>query len=409
MKQVSVISTGTELMNGSTVDTNSSFISGLFYASNFHVRRHISVGDRRDDILNACNACLGDSDCVIMSGGLGPTDDDLTVDIISEICGTGKVHDEASMDRMKTVFESFGRPVSESDRKMIEVPEGAFLFRNKRGLSPGFARETPGGALIIALPGVPHEMEFMMTDSVFAFLAGRYGFEKRDSVSFRVIGLGESDINDAVRTMKSIGPGIEWGITAGMGMMTVTCVAAEGHSLDAGELRSEAEGIFGISMLGREFSTSVQEMVSLLEAKGLTIATAESCTGGLLAKLITDVPGASRIFMGSVVAYSNEIKTGVLDVPEQILIRNGAVSEETARIMAENIRLLFKTDLAVSVSGIAGPEGGTAKKPLGTVCLAFAFPDGVEVMTRLYTGSRDIIRNRAANFAIDHVRRYLKK
>jgi nicotinamide-nucleotide amidase len=194
-----------------------------------------------------------------------------------------------------------------------------------------------------------------------------------------------------------------------MGMMTVTCMASEGHSLDAAELRGEAEGIFGISMLGRDFSTPAQELAALLGAKGLSMATAESCTGGLIAKLITDVPGASRVFRGSVVAYSNEIKTGVLDVPEQTLSRNGAVSEETVRIMAENMRTLFRTDMAVAVSGIAGPEGGTAKKPLGTVCLAFAFPDGVESMTKLYTGSRDMIRQRSANFAIDYCRRYLKK
>jgi nicotinamide-nucleotide amidase len=290
---------------------------------------------------------------------------------------------------------------------MVEVPAGALILSNANGLAPGFIIRKEEN-VIIALPGVPGEMAEMMDASVIPFIKKEFNVGQRENVSFRVIGMKESEINEMVKSMQIELSRLEWGITAKQGLTSVSFTQKPHATFDAAGIVSEAERLFGDRLLDPSYERPEEEVIQLLRERGMTVAAAESCTGGLVSKRLTDIPGSSDVFTGSVVAYSNRVKVEELGVPEEKLARYGAVSEDVAAEMAYGVRTILGTDIGISITGIAGPGGGTASKPVGTICFGLADAHGSKTYTRTLSGNRERVRVFASLIAIESLRQYLK-
>ncbi len=404
MKTVATISTGTELLTGRVVDTNGAFISGRLISTSLEIMGHSVVGDDAAELERAVRDALSRVDIVIVTGGLGPTDDDITVESLSRIFGTGVVRVADAEKKMNAFFSSLGMSPSEKDLKMIEVPEGALVIPNDAGLAPGFLIET-GGKWIIAMPGVPREMSCMFDARVLPLLLEKAGTEPRRNLVFRILGMRESDINARVQAMDFPRDAIDWGVTAGGGVTSLCLIQKHPAApFDERALTGRVNELFGGRLLSPGFDSQEEEVLSLLAMSALTLAIAESCTGGLISKRITDVPGASKSFAGSVVAYSNAVKTSILGVDAGVIERFGAVSEETARGMAGGVRKALSADIGISTTGIAGPDGGSPEKPVGTVCFGYADASNTFSFTRTFAGDRKQVRSFAALFALELLR-----
>lgn len=408
MKTVTILSTGNELLHGTTVDTNSSSISASLFPLAVNVIMHLAIGDDTDRLEEALRYAMELSDIVLVTGGLGPTDDDNTIEALRRICGFSLQEDRPSRDRMDQFFAGIGMKADTRDLKMVEVPSTARVLPNSQGLAPGFILNEKK-TIIIAMPGVPSEMTRMMDDRVIPFLTGECGIGTRDSVSIRIIGMKESDINAIVRTMNINSEEITWGMTAKEGITTVTFTAAGDASVKFDEILSVSMREFGERILDSRFDRPEEEVVHLLREAGLTLGSAESCTGGMIARRITDIPGVSDVFIGGIVAYDNRVKVSELNVPEEIIMRHGAVSEEVAVRMAAGVRARLTADIGLSATGIAGPGGGTAEKPVGTVCIGLADARGTRSWTRSFSGGRERIRNVASLMAVEYLRLALRE
>ncbi len=404
MYDVTVISTGNELINGTTTDTNSGYISFRFFATNFRIKRIIVVGDSLPDLENVLRESLS-SDFIFITGGLGPTDDDNTIEALRNIAGFTIVQHRDSEKKMKKAFRSFDREVSTSDLKMAAVPEGSHVFENSTGLAPGFLLDH-GSCRIIAMPGVPVEMAAMFDNRVIPYLSEKGFLKEGQHLVFRTVGIKETEANARLDSLGITGSGIEWGLTSKNGIITVTLIERSGK-LKVGSLKEKITLLFGNDLLDFHYEKPEEELIGLLKKENSTIAVAESCTGGLISKRITDIPGSSAVFTGSVIAYSNRIKHDLLNVSETTLKARGAVSEETAGEMAKGVQEEYGSTYGISVTGIAGPDGGTDEKPVGTVCFGFALHDELVTVTRNFSGNRKRIRHFSSHYAIDYMRRYL--
>jgi nicotinamide-nucleotide amidase len=408
MKNVAVLSTGNELLYGAGLDTNSSFISGALFPLELRVGMHLVVGDDVGDLERALNHAIDISDITIITGGLGPTDDDNTIEALRRIFGFSVRIDGPSHARMESFLKNMGMPMTEADRKMVEVPDRARVIPNDNGLAPGFIIQR-NKKIIIAMPGVPREMTEMMARSVIPFLQKECKIAARESMSYRVVGMKESEINEAIKNMTIPLEQMEWGMTARDGITTVTFVAKTGGVPDIGGILDEARRHFGARFLDPAFKLPEEEVVHLLRERRLTVSFAESCTGGLLSKRITDIPGASDVFTGAVVAYDNTVKMRSLGVAEERLTKYGAVSAEVASDMAAGVRKSMRTDIGISTTGIAGPGGGTEGKPVGTVWFALADARGVKAFTMRISGGRERVRTFASLIAIEFLRNYARE
>ncbi|HSV98411.1 MAG TPA: CinA family nicotinamide mononucleotide deamidase-related protein [Spirochaetota bacterium] len=404
MKRVSIISTGSELVYGRVQDSNAAFISACLFPTAFTVVSHHAVGDVVEDLRRTINTALCEADIVIMSGGLGPTDDDRTMEVVGAHCGVKSTVNEPALRRVEFFFNSMGREMLPGDVKMVTVPAGSIVFENETGLAPGFAIDYRG-KILVAMPGVPHELRPMFEKRVMPHLHLLYPGSGRDSLTLRVVLMREAEVNDQIKKMALPFDSIDWGITTSPGMNTVGFVSRAEDPLPKDLIIAEAKRTFGNKMLALSSKNIEEDMVRLLEASGISAATAESCTGGLIAQRITDVPGSSRVFKGGVVAYSNEAKRNLLDVSAEVLDTYGAVSEETALEMAHGALRRFAADMAVAVTGIAGPGGGTEAKPVGTVCFAIATVGTAKTFTRNITGDRERVRQFSSQYALDGIRR----
>ena len=406
MPDVIIITTGDELLYGTTVDTNSAFICSRFFGSEFRVKKHITVPDSIDDIISAVTDSLSDADMVITTGGLGPTDDDNTVEGICPILGIKPSVDAKHLDKMRTFFATMNIPLNGSDTKMVSLPEGSLVLDNSKGLAPGFVIEIKGRVLI-SLPGVPSEMEEMFSTELTAYFGKKYLSYGKNRLLFRLTGIRESEINGIVRSILS-NYNVRWGITPKSGVCDLIVVPASDDFSFSSEIAAEIRKSMDSFLIKDGMESPEQELVYILKENHLTLATAESCTGGLLAKRITDIPGSSDVFSGSVVAYSNEIKVNILGVNSDTIEKYGAVSEETALEMARGIRRLSKADISVSITGIAGLGGGTELKPVGTVCFGFSICGREFTAKRLIPGSRERVRIFSSLYAINLLRKELK-
>lgn len=392
-----ILSTGNEVLSGTVVDTNAAFIAQKLEEAGIEVRRHLCVGDDMDDLVAAVLEIAGRADVALMTGGLGPTGDDLTGEAVAKAAGKPLVFSEEAHRSVAAFFEARGGQMREADAKQAMLPEGAICIANDVGSAPGFV-VIVGNCRVFAMPGVPHEMKKMVTDFVLPYIerlaSGTHLHAATRTVS--VFGLPESEVGRQMQGFNKTFPDLRYGIRVKFPEIYVKVTARLSDAAAAIHRAEAAAGWVREAIGGPAFSADgvplEAETARLLKEGGATVAVAESCTGGLVADLLTSVPGSSAYFLFAAVTYANQAKIDVLGVPPETIETYGAVSEETARAMAEGVRHLAGATYGIATSGIAGPDGGTAEKPVGTVCIGIATPDKTDAM-RL----RLSFQNRAMN------------
>lgn len=393
--RIEIITTGDELMSGLTQDSNFSWSGDVLTSRGFAAEFHTTVGDERDDISTALATASQRADAVVVSGGLGPTPDDLTAEVAADFFGVPLELNMRAVSSIEERLSRRGRVLTDMNRKQAYLPRGSRVLINNWGTAPGFSIEK-GGTVFYFLPGVPKEFRAMMDEYVLPELEQRdAGRKKVRSMLVKTFGLPESEV--AVRLEGLEREGIRLGYRAHFPEVHLR-VTAYGET--PGEAESRMEGFAGdvTSRLGGYvFSTGGETMEEvagiLLRRHGMTLATAESCTGGLIAHRITNVPGSSDYFLEGVVSYSNESKQMLLGVPRDLLDTHGAVSAPVVEAMASGVRRLSGADIGVAVSGIAGPGGGTPEKPVGTVFIGMdSDKGGVRSEKFLFHGTREEIK-----------------
>jgi nicotinamide-nucleotide amidase len=413
LRRAAVLAVGSEMLTPLRIDTNSLFITEQLNSVGIDVVFKGVVGDDRMELGTAVRTALSRVDLLVMSGGLGPTDDDLTREVVAGVLGRPLHEQETITDRIRQRFSSRGWTMPEINRRQAMVPEGAEVLDNPNGTAPGLWIEHEGRMLLL-LPGPPRELKPIMR-LVIGRLAARCGPTALLRRVVRITGRTESHTDEALQPLYA-----EWNVAAVP--ISATILAALGqvelHLSACHEVREEVQGaldravaqvqkVLGVDAYSVDGRPLEQVVGDLLVERGLRIGTAESCTGGLITSRLTDVPGSSRYVDRSVVTYSNEAKVDLLRVPETLIAEHGAVSEPVALAMAEGIREIARVDVAIGVTGVAGPGGGTAEKPVGMVCLAAVTPGGHRVRTARFFGEREQIKFQASQSALDMVRRML--
>lgn len=401
-----LISIGTELLLGEIVDTNAAFLARELAACGINLYYQSTVGDNFERARQVLAMALKRSDLVLINGGLGPTDDDLTREIAACAAGRELVEDPRVWRDLQSWFgRRYGGAfqIPAHNRKQALFPEGSKVLDNPLGTAPGFFLELEQSA-IIALPGVPGELEVMFREKVRPILQGRGSGQLLVTKNLNFVGIGESALEDKISLIlaKQSNPTLALYASGGKLRLRLTARAQDQKSglvliKPVEELVKELTSDY---FYGEDEDTLESVIAFQLKAKGLTLAAAESCTGGLISHTLTNVPGSSSYFERSYVVYSNRSKTEDLGVPVQILQEHGAVSAQTAEAMARGVRLKAGTDLGLAVTGIAGPGGGTEQKPVGLVYIALAASGDTIVERHLWQGSREQIKNRAALAAL---------
>jgi nicotinamide-nucleotide amidase len=406
-----VLTIGDELLRGEIVDSNKSFLSERLLSLDIETCFHSSVRDDPADMTDAFLRAASRARVVLVSGGLGPTRDDLTAEVLAKTFGLGLVLDPAALEEIRGFFRRIGREMSENNAKQALFPEGAEVLPNPVGTAPGFLLEARG-ALFFCMPGVPRELMRMMDEQVLPRIARRAGASAQvvRATLLRTFGMGESAL-DAELADVARGGAVTLGFRTAFPDNYLRPVARAADAARAEALLAEAVRAIrerlGAIVYGEGDETLEAVVGRLLAERKRRLAVAESCTGGLIAQKLTDVPGSSAYFLGGVVAYGNAAKRDLLGVPAALLDRHGAVSDEVARAMAEGARARFGADLAVATTGIAGPGGGSAEKPVGLVHVALA--DGSRTHAEAFVFPLDRQRHRTltAQIALDWVRRSL--
>jgi nicotinamide-nucleotide amidase len=394
-----ILTIGDELCRGEVVDTNSSWIAARLWELGVTVTWMTSCRDERPDLLRALGDATARAELVVCSGGLGPTEDDLTVDVIAEAAGVAPVVDGPSLERMEARFARTGFALTPNNRRQVRVPAGADVLGNPVGLAPGFGIRL-GAATVFAMPGVPREMHAIFEDALAPRIAAlAAGAEKIAKRIYHVFGRGESQIDHALA-----------GLVAGVAGATLhfqvqfpeTLVKVVVRDADAAAARARLDALdrelrrrLGELVYGVGDETMAALLGNALRAAGATLAVAESCTGGMLGALVTDVPGSSDYFAGGWIVYANAAKERELGVAAATLARYGAVSRECVEELAQAARARAGATWAAAISGIAGPGGGSADKPVGTVHIAVLGPAGLRHRTFVYPGARDQVRRLA--------------
>lgn len=430
-----ILAIGDEIVAGLTTDTNSGFIAQLLRGAGIEVTGFFAVADEADHIVSAFRRALRDADLVISTGGLGPTADDLTTACVARLAGVPLELHEPSLRAIEERFRALGVEMPANNRKQALLPRGSEPVPNPAGTAPGFLLRLTGdgeswvtvsagdgsaggsrsgskrGRHIVTLPGVPRETRQMLEETVIPRVASIAGATAIGSRVFSTVGLSESrldelltdivDPTEARLSFRAAFPRLQ---------ARVTATAENPAELDARLDRLQriisdrlGDHLYAVGDVGLE-----EEVGRLLHERSITLAVAESCTGGLIGHRITDVPGSSEYFLGGVIAYSNEAKVRDLGVSTETLAREGAVSEATVREMARGVRLASGATIGLATSGIAGPGGGTPGKPVGTVCIGLAWPDGEWSRTwQLAPRSRSWVKEMTAQIALDRLRRHL--
>jgi len=401
-----IVSVGTELLLGQITDTNAAYLGRALSEVGVAVYRRVTVGDNRERLLAALREAVGGADIVFTIGGLGPTQDDITRDVLSEAMGVPLRFDEAIARRLRSFFESRGLEVLESQLRQAYVPTSGRALDNPNGTAPGLLFEA-SGKIAIALPGPPGEFVPILENEVMPFLRQRAGGTTIRSRIVRICGMGEAMVEDRVKDlMSSDNPTVAPYAKTGEVHLRVTAQAGSVQATEAliEPVVRQIEARLGSHVYAYDDEPLEAAVVRMLREAGMTLATAESCTGGLLAKRITDVPGSSDVYLGGVVAYSNDAKVNLVGVPADLIAAHGAVSREVAEALATGARCRFASNVGVGITGVAGPGGGTPEKPVGLVCLAIATADGVESEATTYIGIRQDIRTKATQSALTKLR-----
>lgn len=407
---------GDELLAGDIVDKNKAFLGQRCRALGVEVVRATTVRDREDEIVAAMREAVAVDICLV-SGGLGPTTDDLTAAAAARAAGVGLVRHPDLAARLEAFFAERGRALVEANLKQADLPAGATVLDNPIGTAAGFAIELAPACWLFSMPGVPRELHMMMREQVEPRLRERFDLRPIPRRVYRLLGRGESAVQQAitgvVEQARTRSPGLANMFVHYRARYPEVQVILEatpgpdGTCATDGEL-AELDEPLGEAMAPALYAVGPDEgpadlpqlLVEKLIARGLTVATAESCTGGGVGEAITEIPGSSATFVGGVIAYSNRVKIEALGVPAEILDAHGAVSEPVARAMAQGIRARFASDIGISTTGIAGPGGGTPDKPVGTVDVAVATASGTSYQRLRLFGSRDVIRQATVAWAL---------
>ncbi len=408
-----IISTGDELVRGRKVDTNASFVAAELGIRGFDVVRLAVVGDEPSALKAELLSASRDSALIVVSGGLGPTFDDRTRRAIAEAVGLELVEDSESRRHVADLLRSHGLEATESHLSQARFPAGATLLPNRLGTAWGFACRM-GGAWVVAMPGVPSEMRAMFRESVLPFLEGafpRAGCVRTETL--HIFPAAESAVDERIADLSAEGRNPALGITVREGVVTLSLLARADDEDQADRLIRDdlrvLEERFGDLAFGRGGVTLASAVGEQLERSGLTIGVAESVTGGLVGHMLVDVPGISRVFLAGVVAYGNEAKVRQLGVPQRQLDAHGAVSPQVAESMARGICAEAGTALGLSTTGIAGPTGGSAEKPVGLVYVGVCLDGATRAVQLNLRGDRRRIKNRAAKHALNTARLALLK
>lgn len=417
LETAEVIAVGSELLGATRLDTNSLFVSEQLAELGIELKGKSVVGDDRRRLRQVFSQALERADVVILTGGLGPTDDDLTREAVSDALGLPLVEDEAITAGIRQRFERRGQPMPEVNRRQAMVPAGATWLPNAQGSAPGLVIPS-NDKLVVLLPGPPRELQPMLRELCRpeGAIGRRAGATRLHKVSLFTTGLSESLVEQLAQpiysTWRDAAEPIETTVLATPGQVELHLTMRSGDEAHARRVLEDARAALiaaiGDAVFGTDDRSLPQVVGGMLRERGLTIAAAESCTGGLLMQRLTDVPGSSAYVKGGIVAYSNEIKTRLLGVEPALLDTHGAVSEPAAAAMAEGARERTGADVCVAITGIAGPEGARPGKPVGTVVIAILMAGKpLSVATHVFHGARDMVRLQSTQAALDRVRRML--
>lgn len=405
-----VLTIGDELLRGEIVDSNKSFLSDRLLALNIETHFHTSVRDDPDDMVDAFRRAAARSEITLVSGGLGPTRDDLTTEILASTFGRQLVLNELALESIRAFFRAAGREMSDNNAKQAYFPQGAEILPNPIGTAPGFAMQA-GVTRFFCMPGVPRELARMMDEQVLPRIAENSpaGGVVRARL-LRTFGMGESTLDHELKDIAASGD-VSLGFRTSFpdNFLRPLARAATAPQAEAA-LDRICEAIrkrLGPLVYAEGERTLDSIVGELLTERGMTVAVAESCTGGLIAERITDNPGSSAYFLGGIVAYANAAKTDLLGVPEAVLAKHGAVSDPVVRLMAEGVRKRLGADIGVATTGISGPDGGSESKPVGLVHVALAKEGATHAEAFVFPLDRTRHRQLTAQVALDWVRREL--
>ena len=414
MIKATIITIGDEILIGQIVDTNSASISKHLNTAGITVEEKTSIGDEANQIEQTLQRVLLSSQIVIITGGLGPTKDDITKHTLARIFNSSMHEDERVCEHVRTLLERRGISFNELNRGQAMVPDCCTVLFNAYGTAPGMWFETESGAVVISLPGVPFEMEHLMEDEVMPRLKAHFSLHANVHRTMITAGLPESMLAERIEKWEDALP--RWMKLAYLPAPNIVRLRLSAYDREDGQAAREAinaefdklHNIIPGHIVGFEGATMQSLVHEVMRERGLTLATAESCTGGTIASLFTAMAGASAYFLGGVVAYANEVKRDVLGVNYDDIMTHGAVSEIVARQMAEGVRRTTGADYAIATTGIAGPTGGSEAKPVGTVWMAVATPTHTVAVMRNSGLDRGQIISRAAAYAIELLYKELK-
>ena len=409
-----IIAVGSELLTSNRLDTNSLYLTEKLNALGIEVRLKTVVGDDREWLAENLRAALGRSRLIIMTGGLGPTEDDVNRDVVAEVLGRPLHEDPEILHRIEARFRRLGRKMAKNNARQALVPDGAEWLENKQGTAPGLWIEQDG-AVIVLLPGPPRELEAMFESACLPRLArlrGRPAGELILSRVYKTVGLAESEVDQRIAPIYTPYKNPSTTILASPGTIEIHLRARAPSQAEAEAVLGELGDKIELALGDYVFSTrgeSLEEVVGMyLVMRQKTVAVAESCTGGLVSERLTRTPGSSGFFLGGAVCYSNELKNKIAGVPMTLIEESGAVSKPVALAMAEGIRKRTGASMGLGITGIAGPSGGTEEKPVGLVFVALADERGVQAREFRFPGNRERVRLWASQAALELIRRRVR-
>ena len=408
MSAVSFLAIGSEILDGRIQDTNSAFMTSRLIEHGIGPRKILVCDDRIPEIVDSLKYLRTFSDIIVVGGGLGPTTDDVTRESIAEFSGKKLIFHENEFELLKQFFEKRQRALSENHKRQAMIPEGAKLIKNHVGTASGFIVELEDGAKIICLPGVPAELMSMFEATVEPLIVSH--FKTRSQIKkrvFRIFGLMESEVGSRIESL-SLPEGIVASYRANFPEIQVK-LKSEGSEEELKEVASEVKAVIGEEFIfSQSLEWGIERVVhDLLLRSAKRVGTAESCTAGMLGMFLTNTPGSSTYYVGGVNSYSSQVKIHVLGVSQKTIQDYGEVSESTAKEMALGIRKLLNSDIGLSITGIAGPSGGTPKKPVGTVWIGLATGSECFGVKMFFPSDRERIRRFSTYFALDVLRRHL--
>jgi len=406
-----IISIGSEILRGQITDTNANFIAKKLVELGIDLEHISAVSDNPESLLSTLKLALQRSDLIITTGGLGPTEDDITYQTIARALNLKLIKYPEAEENLKRILKKINKTISPSNLKQVYFPEGAKIIINQYGTAPAMILEKDN-KIICSFPGVPHEMKNLIEENLIPYLKEKFPPSMiKKSKTLKITGLGESSVNELIRDYMNKQTNFSFGIYANPEDIQVQVTTQAPTEKEVEKLLQSSVNqltkILGNYIYGSDEETIEKVVGNLLKTKKLKVAVAESCTGGMLGEMITRIPGSSEYFQGGVISYNARVKEDLLKVPPEVIKKYGEVSKEVAQLMAERVRKCCHSDIGISITGIAGPGGATEKKKVGLVYMALA--NGKKTITQKHQlfGNRQLIRLRAARRALNLLRNYL--